>query len=981
MSSLFFWKEWIREYRYIWYTAAALFFFSLFYLWYAYFTGIDAVTHWDKLQEQQIININVHTFRLGPFQINVPAESYVVMEHFRGSALSPNTTASYISLAILALAFTIMIAVVSTFEKFWYFFGISLLIVLLISLRFEVLGLFGVYKLAVPAVIILLYAGPSLYFNSFRPATSFLVRLVTFLAITIALATIIWFFSREAFPFFHLCLTSLPANLIIALLFIILVGHDIVAGFVYAVGQGSSRSLQHLLLISTIYLVNVFIAALHELDVIKWDFVYVNAYLLLSISALIAIWGYRSRETLYGNIMPFYPFGALLFLAVGAVCFSATAQLLANFNDPGLKIIREIILFVHAGYGLMFLLYLISNYGDLLAKDRSPYKVLYTPLRMPYFSYRLAGLIATLAFVVYGNLRDYLSHGMAAFYNVAGDLHSMMDNRSYAESFYLLSSKQGFENYRAAYVLANMKSSRLNISEAHYYYKLAVQKSGTDYAMVNAGNMYMWSNDYTEATKKFREGLTKLPGSAFLANNAGIVYSKRHLPDSAAYYFNLARSKDLTRNTAEMNFFALAASEGIPLKMDSLLKAFETTSPGTISNALAAATAQRIPFEYEIDPLANEKLNLETATLLNNYVLHNAREVDTVFLNKAFAIASAPENASYSEALKAALAFGYYHQGNISRAMEIMAEQVFLSQSYQGNFNYIMGLWALEQDNPDKASTFFTYADTQDFREARFYNAIALTEAGRRGAALAAWDSVARTGSEAHQIIAASIRKILTQPESETTLLGDAEKYQFCRYRISFSDTTLFNRISDTFRDSNYKALALLDMSRKLFEAGYTVPAIRQYQRIAGLRLTDKQLYDNIRHFELRMLASRGEVRELAKQINDGIEFGPGHNLEKIWYAALIAEANGDTVTAETNYKILARYNPYFEEGVLAAYRYYRNKTGDGLYPYTILAEAIQVNDNSLRLLRAYHEEASRVGLTEYAEGVAERIHDLEQGR
>lgn len=978
MSSLFFWKEWIREYRYIWYAAAALFFFSLFYLWYAYFMGADSVTHWDKLQEQQIINVDVHTFRLGPFQINVPAESYVVLEHFRGSSLSPNTTASYVSLVILAIAFTMMIAVVSTFEKFWYFFGMSLLIMLLISLRFEVLGLFGIYKLAVPAVIILLYAGPSLYFSSFRPETSFLVRLITFQTITIALAATIWFFSKEAFPFFHLCLTSLPANLIIALLFIILVGHDIVAGFVYVVGQGS-KSLQHLLLISTIYLVNVFIAALHDLDVIEWDFVYINAYLLLSISALIGIWGYRSREALYGNIMPFYPFGALLFLAVGAVCFSGIAQLLANFNDPGLKIIREIILFVHAGYGLMFLLYLISNYGDLLAKDRSPYKVLYTPLRMPYFSYRLAGLIATLAFVIYGNFRDYLSHGMAAFYNVAGDLHSMMDNQSYAESFYLLSSRQGFENYRASYVLANMKASRLNIKDAHYYYELAAQKGGTEYALTNAGNVYLWTNEFAEATEKYREGLAQLPGSTFLANNAGIAYVKRHLRDSAAYFFNAARNKDVTRNTAEMNFFALAASEGVPLKMDSLLKAFKTSSPGTISNALAAATAMRIPFEFDIDPLANEKLNLETATLLNNYILHNAKQVDTVFLERAFAIASAPENESYSEALKAALAYGYYHQGNISRAMGILSEQVFLSQSYQGNFNYIMGLWALEQDNPDKASTFFSYADTQDFKEARFYNAIALTEAGRRRTALAAWDSLGQTGSEAQQIIAASIRKILTLPESEIPALSDAEKYQFCRYRIMFSDTTLFNRISETFQDSNYKALALLDMSRKLFEAGFTVPAIRQYQRIAGLRLTDKQLYDNIRHFELRMLASRGEVRELALQINDGITFGPERNLEKIWYTALIAEVNGDSVTAEKNYAILATYNPYFEEGILAAYRYYRNKGEDGLYPYTILAEAIQLNDNSLRLLRAYHEEALRVGLTEYAENAAERIRALER--
>jgi hypothetical protein len=38
-----------------------------------------------------------------------------------------------------------------------------------------------------------------------------------------------------------------------------------------------------------------------------------------------------------------------------------------------------------------------------------------------------------------------------------------------------------------------------------------------------------------------------------------------------------------------------------------------------------------------------------------------------------------------------------------------------------------MGLWALEQCNPELASSYFTYADTYDYK-ARFYNAIALTE-------------------------------------------------------------------------------------------------------------------------------------------------------------------------------------------------------------------------------------------------------------
>ena len=54
-----------------------------------------------------------------------------------------------------------------------------------------------------------------------------------------------------------------------------------------------------------------------------------------------------------------------------------------------------------------------------------------------------------------------------------------------------------------------------------------------------------------------------------------------------------------------------------------------------------------------------------------------------------------------------------------------------------------MGLWALEQGNPDLASSYFTYSDTYTYKDAKFYNAIALSEAGRKEEALVTWDTVA----------------------------------------------------------------------------------------------------------------------------------------------------------------------------------------------------------------------------------------------
>jgi hypothetical protein len=73
-------------------------------------------------------------------------------------------------------------------------------------------------------------------------------------------------------------------------------------------------------------------------------------------------------------------------------------------------------------------------------------------------------------------------------------------------------------------------------------------------------------------------------------------------------------------------------------------------------------------------------------------------------------------------------------------------------------------------------------------------------------------------------------------------------------------------------------------------------------------------------------------------------------------------------------------YNPYFEEGIIAAADFYRGQNNDRLRPYTILAEAIQINGNSIRLLKAYVAEAMRQGFDEYAISAGRRLAELQDG-
>jgi tetratricopeptide (TPR) repeat protein len=854
MSSLFFWNSWFREYRIIWYVLFAIFLLSMLYMWYGYFFGLESVISWENLQEQKVINTTVHTFRIGPFVLNVPAESYVILEYLQGSHTAPNTTASYIFLVIISLAMTVLISVITTLDRLWFYVAVALFSIFVFTLRIEVVGVFGLYAKIAGMAAIALYLAPAFYFNSIRPATPFVIRLLVFTCVTITLGLLIGLFSRENIPFYHLVLTSFSGTMVLSLIFLILIAHEIFAGFVYLASQGSAKSMQHLAILSTIYFINLLLTLINELNIVSFDFVFLNVFLLLTISALLGIWGFRSRESVYGNIFVFNPFGGYLFLSLGMICFATIGHQLLNANDPGVHIARHAILFTQCGYGLIFLLYLLSNFGQMLSENKPVYKVLYTPHRMPYFTFRLAGFIATLSIFIYGGWRSYVYDGVGAFHITAGDFHSLLGDVS-SQAFYERASRSAFHNHRSNYTLGMLNASGYDFEDAHRFMNAANGRRPTEYSLANGGILYIREGLSREAIAEYRKRLKEFPDDPAILNNIAVSYINLRNVDSALYFLSKARESGLTKTQAETNFFGMAAMETIPIDADSVYKAFNNPSTALLSNMYALSGVLNTEFTSTEDPLKEPQLSLYTATYLNNYILRNAKTLDTAFTGKAFRIASDPANSDFSEALKSALAYAYYHQGNITKALEILAEQVYLSQDYRGKYNYIMGLWALEQNNAARAAEYFAFADTQQFEDAPFYHAIALSEAGNLQSALAAWDSVELRSDLAQRDIAANMKKTLTMSPAEAASLTDAGKYQFLRYRLSIADSSLFDRLCAGVMNENYKAQAILDFSKKYFEAGEIVPAIRYYQQIAGLKLTNGNLYEEVRHFELRLLA------------------------------------------------------------------------------------------------------------------------------
>lgn len=978
MQSLFFWKNWTREYKFWWYALILLLLAGLVFLWSGYFRAPQGLTEWNTYQDQQTIESISHTFDLGNFEFVVPIDSYTTFEYYNAGPLQVSTTTSYIFVAVLALMSMVLLTVITTLPRFWYYTGVGLFVLFLVSMRLDVLGLFGQRNFTPVIVTAVVFIAVSFYFNAFNTTASFTLRALVFLALTSVLGIIVHFCSAVEHPFLYLSVSSFIPGMIITVLFMFMIAHEILAGFVYLTSQSetNSKSLRHFAVISLIYLVNLVLAYMNEAGFIEWDFVFINLYLLFTVSAILAIWGYKKRDQMFDNIISYYPFGAYFIAGLAVIAFTTTAVMLHSYNDAALRIIRDVIIFSHIGFGVIFILYFTSNFIGMMAANKNVYKVLYSPVSMPYATYRIAGLIATLAFVFYSQWHTYVYYATAGIFNSMADVQQTIEGEATAEEYYGKARSYAGTNFHSNYNLATLALTRNDFSGAHTYYNSINRKKITESSLINNANVFLLENNNFEMEHVLEAGLTVFPKSGFIENNLGYALFKINKRDSAFLFFDHATKNNVTRESAETNLTALVAKNNIAVQADSLIQPF-TKSNGVLSNALIIAGQQRQTLTTPIDPLKNPVLTVQSATLLNNYMVYKLKDLDTTFISRAFKLATDSVNSDYSEALKATLAHAYYYQNNVAQAMALMGEVAYVTQSLQGKFNYTMGLWALEHGNPQLAVSCFAYSVEQDYKDAKTYNAIALAEARKEEQAREAAAALLESRNLSDREIGRQLRKIYATTTTEVLTQTDLEKYQYCRYRLSLTDSTLFTKIINTIDNPNYKALIILEMAQRQFNAGSVQKAIRYFTRLEGIRFTDKNLNAKINHFELELLAARNEVRLLGEKINQGIDFPHDKLLQKMLYTALIQEASGDTLAAQKNYEILAVYNPFFEEGVIAAARFFRDHSAERLKAYTLLAEAKQINPGSIRLLAAYINEATRIGFDDFAADAYAELEEL----
>src|SRR5260221_5892662 len=416
----------------------------------------------------------------------------------------------------------------------------GLFILLVVSFPLDSLELFRSTNKIPVVVVLAAYGLIGYYFHALRPSIACLKRWATFALITVAIGFGIIFCARIHAPLLYLAANGLIAGTILTIVFIFMVAHEIIASFIFVVTRGTKqkKSLQHFLIITTIYLVNLALLYADKKHIVEWDFFPFSLFLLVTVSGVLGIWGFRRREPQYESILKAAPYGVYFFVALAGIGFGTMCCFLASANDPGIQLFQDAILYSHLGYGLIFLIYIIVNFLSLLGCNLQVHKVLYKPTVMPYFTFRFAGLITTFAFFAYSNWMVSVNQAYAGYYNAIGDFHLAQDSVPLAEGYYQRSVFLATRNYHAHYGLAQFLGARGEYEKEKQEYTRLVDGRPFDLAYLNLSQLYASDNSLPSSALVLKQGLADFPKNGLLQNALSLVNYRMGLRDSALLMAN-----------------------------------------------------------------------------------------------------------------------------------------------------------------------------------------------------------------------------------------------------------------------------------------------------------------------------------------------------------------------------------------------------------------------------------------------------------
>ncbi|EON76300.1 hypothetical protein ADIS_3428 [Lunatimonas lonarensis] len=482
------------------------------------------------------VNVPLDTISLGFAQFHLETQNFLLFQLFESlPPLSFPLESQIIGLSIWLL-FSLGVILVSGFQRYPFIGGMVVAIFLLVLSGVNDLEISQLGQNSGLVISLLGLIFPAIVLHTFFPNSTLKLRSGIILAIAfVTWATLI---QLSPVPAPTLLLSELGglSALIISTIFILYIGHAVIGSCFVALStlnQGIGLKITwHFTLLSIAYLSLIALLFLQAIGEIRTSFPLPPVYLIFIATGIL---GYFETSRKIRQIPQ--PYGlALIGKGIYLIGFAISslvwfkAELTAN--APMGDFLTHVFLYSQIGFGLLFFLYLISNFIGIMNTGTPVEKIMYRPPFFPYFHMRMGALLSFLVLAIFSDA-VLLVQLHSTSINLSADYYQALGRNREAAILY----EHAFDRYRN-----NPKN--LN-TLAHFYFNERQPTPGIQ-ALIRSfderpnvpdiillTSKLQGTSKHSDALFYLEEGLKYFPRNPYLLNNLAYLKAKQLKPREA----------------------------------------------------------------------------------------------------------------------------------------------------------------------------------------------------------------------------------------------------------------------------------------------------------------------------------------------------------------------------------------------------------------------------------------------------------------
>ncbi|QKG51327.1 hypothetical protein [Hymenobacter sp. BRD67] len=458
---------------------------------------------------------------------------------------------------------------------------------------------------------------------------------------------------------------------------------------------------------------------------------HLDPLLLLLPAVLMGGLGLRERAPSYAGWLPYAAARPLYWLLVAASA-GALSYALATANTPLLTAARTFSGQTLLAVGAAFFLYVLVNFGTLIRQRLRVYRVVFEPRRLPFYLVYILGIGSLFLYELRSNW-PLLNLVQAGQYNQLGDLTrqqsearpddlplALLAERYYAESGDVLDRfNRPAQLGRAA--LYRFRSQRQNELNA---LRRALLRGPDEKVSLHLNALLSEPTDFLDALEVLRQARRAAPRRFALTSDMAQLFTRSALTDSVAFYLDKAEQLKPGSYVSRTNQLAFLLSQGLGPAAQKLAASSPATpdEPALLANKQLVQLLTHAP--APLPALPAPAADLDAASFAQLYqtallTIRAARPADCQHMVLALARLSARAgNEAYYEQLLFLQALLRHAAGQELAARQTLAPLTAGSTPTAGYYQYILGLWQLQQQQYATATAQFGRAVQSGFKEA-----------------------------------------------------------------------------------------------------------------------------------------------------------------------------------------------------------------------------------------------------------------------